>query len=678
MKKLYTLIVAMAIVALSANAQTPRLKPFKSQPVATSFDETMISTRPVTDKAGVKKAPYRATAVSTKALDYCNGTFDEGLGLGDLSYGDSLQAAISFTKTQLKEYAGKKIVALNVPITSESVSGLTAVYGWVAVGKRGNIVAMKALPTIKSGYVELTLDEPIEIDTTKTIYFGASYVLSSSAKSDELYCLACNSTVSKTKGGFYIGYGQKTSQNLTWSDLYAKGYGVYAIQGIVDGVERNMNDVTVLDFTTMATNTLLTDTIPAYIDLKNNGINEISSLDVDIYVNGKKTTTLTAKPSESIQTDMSSQVDLNIPISLTSVKEGAKLGITVSKINGSYDDDNKDDNSAEATFNAYAKLFQHNVLVEEGTGQWCGYCPQGVVAMDAMHEKNLDDFVGVAIHYGYLGDRNSVEVDSMAFAVRTDGTEYCNVLGISSFPVALYDRQYSASAYYAETIYKSLRQNQSPASIYGRAYWDGNNVVISGDVHFGLTADDGSKYRIQTYLIEDGVGPYEQHNYYAGSSYDMGGFENKAEWTPVVYNDVLRGVYPAIPSDYTLGEQLTDGKIYTWKLYQFEYTYEISDEVNRVYVKGNKGYLESGARYSNKDNLRLVLVLLDSSNNNAVVNCCKVAIAADEASAIKGVKQNDDAPVEYYSINGTRLAQPATKGVYIEKQGTKVTKKIAR
>lgn len=677
MKKFYSLMLTMALVALSASAQVPGLKPFRSHPSDSEINERVFLSKSVSNTFGLKKAPRYATATGKRALSYCDGTYDNALGLPSMNYGDSVAGAIAFSKTQLAPYVGKKIVAINIPVIEPAV--LVSVHGWIATGSINKLTTIQKVENPVAGYNELILDEPIEIDGESDIYIGASYKIQSGTSGDDLYCIPFNTSVDVSSGAGYLGYGKSTATRLSWMDYSTYGYGAFAVEGVVDGVEMNATDLTVKDFVLEKEYASLNDVMRFEVDVKNNGANDISSFDVEVYVNGTKTSTHTVKPEAAIATDKVYSTVLSERLALETSARDVTFGIKVVNINGQGDDDNMDDNVAEETFNACTRVFHQSVLVEEGTGQWCGYCPQGIVALDAMKEKGYEDFVAVAIHYGYLGNRNSVSVDSMAFAVDDNGYEYCNILGIKSFPTALYNRQYEASAYYAENYYNALKEFAAPGYIYARAYWDGDNVVVFGDALFGLDDEDGSKYRIQTYLIEDSVGPYYQHNYYAGGGQgNMGGFEDLTEWTPIVYNDVLRGVYPSVTYGGTLGEQLTDGAISATEDYSFSYTYEITDEVNHVKVVNNKGYFESGARYADKTKLRLAVLLIDSNNDNAVVNCCNVPIAENEEASVVGVKAQDNASVEYYSINGTRLAGPAAKGIYIMKQGSKVTKRIAR
>ena len=50
-------------------------------------------------------------------------------------------------------------------------------------------------------------------------------------------------------------------------------------------------------------------------------------------------------------------------------------------------------------------------------------------------------------------------------------------------------------------------------------------------------------------------------------------------------------------------------------------------------------------------------------------------IPAGDTTAIEEVEAEEEAPVEYYNIQGVRVVNPE-KGLYIKRQGNKVTKVI--
>ncbi len=55
------------------------------------------------------------------------------------------------------------------------------------------------------------------------------------------------------------------------------------------------------------------------------------------------------------------------------------------------------------------------------------------------------------------------------------------------------------------------------------------------------------------------------------------------------------------------------------------------------------------------------------------ITVTKVTLLVQETSGVAEVENEDNAPVEYYTISGMRVSEP-TSGIYIKRQGTKVTK----
>lgn len=678
MKKFYFLLIALALTSVQVSAQKLTLKRHHQVDAATMMLRSQLKKMPLEQNSTASKAPRRVETVGSRTLSYCEGAYDNALGLGSVGSNDSLAAAILFTKEQLRPYKGGKIDKIRVPVKQKN--GMSKAYGWVAIDDYTSPAEIVQVGTLSAGYQELTLENPIEIDGEHDIYIGASFVLKKTATASQSYCLLVSSAVDEVSGGLFIGYGSKSGKNFTWDNMSETGYGNFAVEAEVSGVTMQTVDAMLYDFSVDKTDVSMSDKVTVSVKVMNNGADNINSFDVECYVAGTKVCSTSHKLDNALTTDHIEKVGIEVSPCLTSTMEGATLEVKIVNVNGNGDDDDMTNNSGSLSINVYEKMFPHNLLVEEGTGQWCGFCVRGQVAMEEMHNKNLDNYVGVAVHYGYF---TTQRCDTMAFAVNSQGYMYGDYVGYSGYPSAVYDKTYSDDPGYISEYYNLLTASDSKAKIFGRAYWDGDNVVVSGDVEFCCTAPKGSDYRILTYLLEDNVGPYYQQNYYSGGGYgEMGGFEKLPSATPVVYNDVLRGVYPA-PSTTSamVGEKLTEAAengVWPWKVFEFENTYEITSQVSRLDVSTGKIKLVDDARYTNKDNLRLALALIDYNNGGKVINSCKVTIYPDKASAISGVKTDVAAPVEYYNINGVRLDGPATKGIYIEKQGSKVTKRIAR
>lgn len=60
----------------------------------------------------------------------------------------------------------------------------------------------------------------------------------------------------------------------------------------------------------------------------------------------------------------------------------------------------------------------HRILLEEGTGMWCGYCPLGMLATEHLNELYPDTVIAVTVHH------DDVLCD----------TDYDKALGFMNFP----------------------------------------------------------------------------------------------------------------------------------------------------------------------------------------------------------------------------------------------------
>lgn len=226
--------------------------------------------------------------------------------------------------------------------------------------------------------------------------------------------------------------------------------------------------------------------------------------------------------------------------------------------------------------------FDSKLVVEEGTGAWCGFCPRGIVGFEAMSEKHPDDFIGIAIHNG----------DAMAFE------EYIRFIGFNGFPQALCNRRSSLmidpNSSSLESAYKTVTKSQVNGKV------ELSDVALSADkksISFKVKATFGKesskKYNLLVVTTEDNVnGPY-QKNYFAGGGYGaMGGYENMpSQISPFVFQHVARSVYPELNFE---GEELA-ASVSEGEVIEKEYTIPVaSTVVNPYFMHVNVILLESG------------------------------------------------------------------------------------
>lgn len=122
--------------------------------------------------------------------------------------------------------------------------------------------------------------------------------------------------------------------------------------------------------------------------------------------------------------ELGKEAGVSIDLGSTSATGMFKRAIKITKVNGQV---NPIQDQCIGTLCVLSQMYSRKVVVEEGTGTWCGYCPRGIVAMEAMAEKYPDNFIGIAVHSG----------DEM----QVDGSYYPVLNYFSGFPGCIVNRQ---------------------------------------------------------------------------------------------------------------------------------------------------------------------------------------------------------------------------------------------
>ena len=290
--------------------------------------------------------------------------------------------------------------------------------------------------------------------------------------------------------------------------------------------------------------------------------------------------------------------NVNHPTAITYASAVEKtINVNITDVNATADA-NPTDNTASAPFNTVSQSPAKKVVIEEGTGTWCGWCPRGAVAMAAAYANHPNDFIGIAVHNG----------DPMTV------TAYDNGANFSGFPGCNVDRamlDQGVSEADFETYYQDRIGLAVPAAISVVANGSGSAVTLDVSATF-YTVFAAANYRMGVIIVEDNVtgtgSTYDQHNYYAGgASGVMGGFESLTDPVPaanMVYHHVgraLLGGYAGQAS--SVPAVITDGLAAN---YTFNYTVPST---------------------SNKANMTAVAVLIDQVTGE-IVNANEVALSA--------------------------------------------------
>ena len=259
---------------------------------------------------------------------------------------------------------------------------------------------------------------------------------------------------------------------------------------------------------------------------------------------------------------MGQQFEFTIP-----EKIAAKYGDTVDfSVTSSVNGIAFDEQSLRTTLLAFLPF--KRIVVEEATGMWCGYCPEGTVAMHTLQERYPDQFIGVAVHVndamqvaGY-GDVMSfpsgaptawldrkIYVKDMLTPVLADGTHTYTTLmgGIESLFI---DRLHE--------------QTFADISVSGDMSDGADEILTDVSVRFAKGYDD-TDFRIILLLTEDHVWKpgYYQTNYHSGRDESLSGFEALPAMIRQDYefNHVARsvmggytGIKGVVPSEVRAGD----------------------------------------------------------------------------------------------------------------------------
>jgi thiol-disulfide isomerase/thioredoxin len=146
--------------------------------------------------------------------------------------------------------------------------------------------------------------------------------------------------------------------------------------------------------------------------------------------------------------------------------------------------------------------FTKKALLEEFTGEWCGWCPEGAKIMDDLITANPNKVMGVAVH-----DGDPMEVASLNSYLKT-------LTGVSGFPNGTVQRDAAAGRdSWTGDVNAALAK---PATCGLSMVTKINGTKIDVDVYVGYNATITSATKVTVYLTENNVpqsSPGAQGNY---------------------------------------------------------------------------------------------------------------------------------------------------------------------
>ena len=283
------------------------------------------------------------------------------------------------------------------------------------------------------------------------------------------------------------------------------------------------------------------------------------------------------------------------------------IAVNITNVNGGADAD-MTNNSGSKSFNSLSQASTKKVIIEEGTGTWCQWCPRGAVAMDQMFQTHPNDFIGIAVHNG----------DPMTVAAYDGGANFggfpgCNV------DRALLDQSVSASLF--ENYYQQRIGLAVPAALSMTVTGTTNKTIVANATFRTVFAS--ANYRLGVIIVEDNVtgtaAGYNQSNAYAGGSTPMGGYESLPNPVPaaiMVYDHVGRALLGGYSGQAnSVPATITDGQTVN-----YTFTYAVPTT-------------------SNSANMSAVVVLIDNATGE-IINAEKQSISGANVNEMETIALN--------------------------------------
>lgn len=381
------------------------------------------------------------------------------------------------------------------------------------------------------------------------------------------------------------------------------------------------------------------------VPLENHGLEPVKSIGYEYSLgdfSGKGDITL----SQTLDKGYGNVMPVEINLGNIDIIGPQELNLTVTQVNGQTNADPAPTTAYDMKM--YPFIPVNRPLVEEYTGLWCGYCPQGYVAMETMRDNYPDRYIGLVYHSG----------DPMS----------CNFKFPSSpgaYPAMYINRDRDISAKHVYTIWPEMAETFVNADLDVEVEWaDDSHSAVRAKSKVRFIEDmSRADYSISYALVIDGLSDpsWVQTNYYAGrASENLPEMQGKyghlftngdAKVTGLTFNDVVialpdpDGLPGSIPSQVTAGEVI-----------EHSFLFNLND------VKAEDGKTQI---IQDPDKLRVVASIIDNKTGFPINSNTSLNMAGESGLSTIGCDSGTVVETRWYDFSG-RSVTASEPGLYIK------------
>lgn len=542
--------------------------------------------------------------------------------------------AMEIQGKDLERLAGSKIKAIRFehgPMNSNNVEDTFNVFITAKLGEENITSKDEKIEDFNWGEQTIYFDEPYTLEADKPVFVGWG-TNAKSAKNVYPYAFDY-----KSVDDYYCDWlGYEYQGSWVWRQRGAE-VGNYCIWVLLEGNALPTNDLAITSIK-IPNNVEPNASFTVEMNFENVGSNDITEFAIQTIIDGVESDPIPLTPQDPIKKRGTARV--RVLRSVDVIGNNIPVTAKILSVNGTPDSNQDNDEMTAYTLSMNAgDGFKRNVLVEEFTGTWCGYCPRGWVGMEDMRAKYTDGtFVPACVHFN----------DRMATATYNDLMNAVN----AQYPSALINRIYltDPSPDYLEAAYQKQITLPAFAKISVEADYDSETRVINIKSKTRFATPDKTHYIVNYVITSDNLGPYDQQNYYAsGNEGPMGGFENMPNPVSLMFNDVAL----ELQSGFKVGEDSVEDGID----YENTSTYTL------------------GEQYDPK-NIHVIAMVVNPLTSHAENS---VILYHLDGLGVDAIATDNAGEAEYYTLEGLKVGKDAlTPGLYIVRKGGKASKVIIR